>query len=144
MMLSVPSRAAWAVRATGASANCAPRAAKATASSRARATGQVLMSTTVWPARTSEASPPAPRHTARTCGSPGRHRKMISARATRSAVDGAAVTPSRPSASSGAGRVSWATTASPDFFARLRHIASPITPSPMKPSVVAMAPPLSE
>ena len=43
--------AAWRVRATGASAKCAPRASKAAASSRASATGAVLQSTIAWPLR---------------------------------------------------------------------------------------------
>ena len=52
MIERVPSRAACAVRATGASAKATPFAANAAPSSRGNATGTVLMSTTVWPART--------------------------------------------------------------------------------------------
>src|SRR5260370_9615978 len=138
MIDSVPSFAAWAVRATGASAKSAPRAANAWPRSRASATGVVLMSTTVWPERTRATRPSGPRPTARTCGSPGRHMKTISARAATSAAEPAPATPSPASAASGSARWSNATTAAPDFLARLRHMASPITPSPMNPSVVAI------
>ncbi len=146
MMLSVPSRAACAVRAIGASAKAAPRAPKAWWSSRASATGQVLMSTTVWPEATRAARPPsapAPRQTARTWGSPGRHRNTISARRATSAAEPAACTPSAASAASGAGRSSKATTVAPDFLARFRHIGSPMTPSPTNPSTPAVAMPAS-
>src|ERR1051325_4468280 len=51
MKARVPSIAAWRVRATGASAKCAPRSVSLAASSRARATGAVLQSTIAWPAR---------------------------------------------------------------------------------------------
>src|SRR5205814_4584317 len=96
------------------------------------------MSTTVCPERTRATRPSGPRPTARTCGSPGRHMKTISARAATSAAEPAPATPSRASAASGSARWSNATTAAPDFLARLRHMASPITPSPMNPSVVAI------
>src|SRR5215813_12466566 len=142
MMLSVPSRAACAVRAIGASAKEAPRDAKAWPSSRASATGQVLMSTTVWPGFTRAASPPS-RQTARTCGSPGRHRNTISARLASSATEAAACTPSAASAASGAGRSSKASTVAPDFLARFRHIGWPMTPSPMNPSTPGLVMPAS-
>src|SRR5262252_4296682 len=143
MMLSVPSRAACAVRAIGASAKAAPRDAKAWPSSRASATGQVLMSTTVWPGCTRAASPPPPRQTARTCGSPGRHRNTISARLPSSATEAAACTPSAARAASGAGRSSKASTVAPDFLARFRHIGWPMTPSPTNPSTPAVVMPAS-
>jgi len=64
--------------------------------------------------------------------------KMRSARASTSPADPAAATPSRASAASGSARWSHATTAAPNFRARLRHMGSPITPRPMNPSVIAM------
>lgn len=63
---------------------------------------------------------------------------MKSARSATSRAEAAAVTPSRASAASGSPRPSKPTTAAFDFLARLRHMDSPITPSPMNPSVVAM------
>ncbi len=101
------------------------------------------MSTTVWPGSTHAARLPPPRQTARTCGSPGRHKKTISARRATSAVEVAACTPSGASAASGAGRSSKATTVAPDFRARFRHIASPMTPSPTNPSTPVFAMPAS-
>src|SRR5438067_505008 len=64
------------------------------------------MSTTVCPERTRATRPSGPRPTARTCGSPGRHMKTISARAATSAAEPAPATPSRASAASGSARFS--------------------------------------
>tara|TARA_R110002074_G_scaffold17171_2_gene56901 strand:- start:1905 stop:2105 length:201 start_codon:yes stop_codon:yes gene_type:complete len=65
--------------------------------------------------------------------------KMMPARSARSASDIALSIPSADSRCNGSGRRSKASTGIPLFFARFRHIASPMTPRPTKPRVWLLA-----
>ena len=133
----VPSSADGTPRAIGASAKSAPLAANAAAASRLTATVAVVMSTMVCPARACSTRPPAPKHTSRTCDSPGTHRNTMSARAATSATLAPASipTPAPVHSATRAGTMSYPSTGFPDLRARLRHIRPPITPRPMKPRV---------
>src|SRR5262245_50546876 len=82
--------------------------------------------------------PPAPRHTSSTSLPPGSERKIVRQLATISSSE-AACTPSAASRLSGAASRSAASTFRPLFLARLRHIGSPIVPTPMKPMLSAMS-----
>ena len=76
---SVPSAAAWRVRATGASANWMPRARSARSGRAPGCTGVVERSTTRPPGFRCVSRLPAPRQTAFTCEPPGSDRKTMSA-----------------------------------------------------------------
>ena len=132
---SVPSTAAWRVRATGASANWMPRAEKRAARSRAMLTGVVDRSTTRPPGLRCVSRLPAPRHTACTCGPPGNERNTMSACSATSRTDSAGATPAWSIWASASRSLSNARTSWPDLAARLRQIGAPITPRPMKPSI---------
>ena len=131
MIESVPFIAASRVRATGASANSIPRAAQRAARSRASPTGAVLRSTMQAPLGRRGRSVP---QTAATSGPPGSDRNTTSASPPSVSIDCAARTPSAARRFNGAGSRSSAMTGAPLFAARLRHIGSPMTPSPTNPS----------
>ncbi len=99
------------------------------------ATGEVLVSTTVRPGGHASRSPPGPSATARSSGPPGSERKMRSAPSATPATEPAATTPAAASRSRGAGSISCAITGRPLLAARFRHMGSPMTPKPIKPSV---------
>src|SRR5690606_2913941 len=136
---SAPASAAARVRATGASMKVTPRSPKRSASSRVEATGEVLVSTMICPRLTQSRSPPSASATSRTTSPEGSARKttLDPSTTSRSWVQGC--TPCSRRRSSGAGSRSNARTRAPDFCTRLRHIGSPMTPRPMKPSCVVSA-----
>src|SRR6478735_11548227 len=135
MTLSVPSCAACRVRAIGASAHDAPLACNCLAKSRVWLTEDVPRSTTTWPFRTFFRMP-SPSNTARTCFALGRHKNNRSLCFTTSATEPAISAPSARRRAKGSGARSNAITRLPLFFTRLRQIGSPITPRPMKPTVL--------
>src|SRR6476659_8956560 len=82
--------------------------------------------------------PSEPRHTSSTSLPPGSDRKMVRQPATISSID-ALLTPSAASRFSGSGLRSVASTLSPLLRARLRHIGSPMVPTPINPICSAMS-----
>src|SRR5215211_1288047 len=135
MTLRVPSCAACRVRAIGASAHDAPLACSCLAKSRVWLTDEVPRSTTTWPARMFFKMPSAS-NTARTCLALGRQRNTRSLCESTSAMDAATSAPSPRSRVRGSGARSKAITRLPLLFTRLRQIGLPITPRPMKPTVL--------
>ena len=131
----LPFSAAGTPRATGASAKPAPFSASAAATSRSTSTVAVLMSTTVWPARACAMRPSGPKHTWRTCGSPGTQMNTTSARAATSETLAPARTPAPAQSAIRSDTTSYPITGLPDLRARLRHMRPPIVPRPMKPRV---------
>src|SRR5476651_224426 len=81
--------------------------------------------------------PASPRQISRTSLPPGRDRKMVRHSATISSSE-ALFTPSAASRCNGAASRSIASTTIPLFFARLRHIGSPMVPTPMNPILSVM------
>src|SRR5262245_4144729 len=132
MMESVPSMAACRVRATGASAKALALPSNSAYRRRARLTGEVLRSMTVQPSLALATSPPSPRQTCSTSLPPGRDNRMVRQLSAISSID-ALLTPSAVSLLSGASSRSAASTARPLLRARLRHIGSPMVPTPMNP-----------
>src|SRR5262245_4235098 len=82
--------------------------------------------------------PPGPRHTSSTSLPPGSDRKMVRQLATISSSD-ALFTPSAASRFSGSELRSAARTVAPLLRARLRHIGSPMVPTPTNPIMSAMS-----
>ena len=103
--------------------------------SRSTSTVAVLMSTTVWPARACAMRPSGPKHTWRTCGSPGTQMNTTSARAATSETLAPARTPAPAQSAIRSDTTSYPITGLPDLRARLRHMRPPIVPRPMKPRV---------
>src|SRR6185436_16109240 len=93
-------------------------------------------SITVQPSLTLCTRPSLPRHTSSTSLPPGSDRKIVRHSAAISPID-AVLTPSASSRFKGAASRSAASTFSPLFFARLRHIGSPMVPTPMNPIMSA-------
>ncbi len=133
MIARVPSTAAWRVRAIGASAACAPRAAAAAAISRASAGGEVDISIRTWPARSRPRIPPGPSTSSRTSAPPGRQVITASAASTTSTAEAAARAPAAAIPASASGFRSKAVTGQDPLAIRLRHIAPPMTPNPINP-----------
>src|SRR5216683_8141203 len=100
--------------------------------------GEVLRSITVQPSTALETSPPSPRQTCSTSLPPGSERKIVRQLAAISSSE-ALSTPSAASRLSGASSRSAASTFRPLLRARLRHIGSPMVPTPINPILSAMS-----
>src|SRR5882757_2217055 len=92
----------------------------------------------VQPIWTLDRMPPSPRHTSSTSLPPGNDKKIVRQLATISSSV-AAVTPSAARRCKGALSRSAASTCRPLFLARLRHIGSPMVPTPMNPMLSVMS-----
>src|SRR5690606_24786170 len=99
----------------------------------------VLVSTMTWPLLVQSSRPPSASASSRTTSPDGRERKITLEPSTASRSWPHAWAPWAPMRSSGAGSRSYAMTRAPDFCTSLRHIGSPMMPSPMNPSCVVSA-----
>src|SRR5205814_9683323 len=104
----------------------------------ARLIGDVLRSITVQPSTALEMRPPSPRQTCSTSLPPGKDSRIVRQLAAMSSSE-ALFTPSAASRSSGAESRSAASTSRPLLRARLRHIGSPMVPTPMNPILSVMS-----
>src|SRR5216683_6032727 len=100
--------------------------------------GEVLRSITVQPSTALETSPPSPRQTCSTSLPPGSERRIVRQLLAISSSE-ALSTPSAASRLSGASSRSAASTFRPLLRARLRHIGSPMGPTPINPIMSAMS-----
>src|SRR5882724_3835503 len=100
--------------------------------------GEVLRSITVQPSLALEARPPSPRQTCSTSLPPGKESMMIRQLSTISSSE-ALLTPSAARRFKGPSSRSAASTSRPLLRARLRHIGSPMVPTPINPILSAMS-----
>src|SRR5229473_844828 len=100
--------------------------------------GDVLRSITVQPSTALAVSPPSPRQTCSTSLPPGKDSRIVRQLAAISSSE-ALFTPSAASRLSGTWSRSAARISRPLLRARLRHIGSPMVPTPMNPILSAMS-----
>src|SRR5437899_1983872 len=100
--------------------------------------GDVLRSITVQPSTALEMRPPSPKQTCSTSLPPGKDSRIVRQLAAISSSE-ALFTPSAASRVSGASSRSAAKISRPLLRARLRHIGSPMVPTPMNPILSIMS-----
>ena len=139
--VSVPSVAPFCPPETGASRKTMPASARRPAIERAASAAIVDESITIVPFAAPCTVPFAPRWTSSTSGESGRHETTISDSAPTSAAEPQAFAPSSAQSALTFAGVRLVNASANPARARLRAIPVPIVPSPMKPTVNAMAAP---